>query len=112
MNFPDKKFKLVVFEPPHLKSLGKNSFFRMKFGCLDKNTWQDDLQKGFGECWRVLEDYGTLIFKWSNSEIPFKEVLKLIPYEPLFYNTTNYKATSVTKWFCFMKIPTQTHRRK
>ena len=35
----------------------------------------------------------------------FAEVLKLIEHEPLFYNTTNYKATSITKWFCFMKIP-------
>ena len=105
MNFPDKSFKLVVFEPPHLKTLGKTSYFRNKFGCLDKNTWQDDLQKGFAECWRVLDDYGTLVFKWSNNEIKFKEVLKLIPYEPLFRNTTNNKSTSVTKWFCFMKIP-------
>ena len=105
MDFKDKTFKLVVFEPPHLRSLGKNSLFRKKFGCLVAQTWQCDLQKGFSECWRVLENYGVLIFKWSDSEIPFKEVLKLIEHEPLFYNTTNFKATSVTKWFCFMKIP-------
>lgn len=105
MEFPDKSFKLVVFEPPHLMSLGENSFFRKKFGCLNAETWQDDLKKGFSECWRVLEDYGTLVFKWSDNEIAFQEVLKLIPHEPLFYNTTNYKATSITKWFCFMKIP-------
>lgn len=105
MEFPDKTFKLVVFEPPHLSTLGKNSYFRKKFGCLNAETWQDDLKKGFAECWRVLDDYGTLVFKWSDSEIPFKKVLQLIPHEPLFYNTTNYKATSVTKWFCFMKIP-------
>ena len=104
MEFPDKAFKLVVFEPPHLRSLGKNSFFRKKFGCLNAETWQSDLKKGFSECWRVLEDYGTLIFKWSDSEIPFKKVLELIKEQPLFYNTTNYKGTSVTKWFCFMKI--------
>ena len=104
MDFPDKSFKLVVFEPPHLKSLGKNSYFRKKFGCLVAETWQDDLKKGFSECWRVLDDYGTLVFKWSDSEIPFKKVLELIPHKPLFYNTSNNKATSVTKWFCFMKI--------
>jgi len=72
---------------------------------LVAETWQDDLKKGFSECWRVLEDYGTLIFKWSDSEIPFKKVLALIEHQPLFYNTSNNKATSVTKWFCFMKIP-------
>lgn len=105
MDFPDKTFKLVVFEPPHLSKLGKTSLFRKKFGCLNAETWQDDLKKGFAECWRVLDDFGTLVFKWSNSEIPFKKALELIPHKPLFYNTTNYKATSVTKWFCFMKIP-------
>lgn len=112
MDFEDKSFKLVVFDPPHLRSLGKNSMFRKRYGCLVAETWQCDLKKGFNECWRVLDDYGTLIFKWSDSEIPFKEVLKLIEHEPLFYNTTNYKATSVTKWFCFMKIPESSKGRK
>lgn len=105
MDFPDKKFKLVVFEPPHLKTLGETSYFRKKFGCLNAETWQADLKAGFDECWRVLEDYGTLIFKWSDNEIKFKEVLKYAPCEPLFQNTTNNKSTSETKWFCFMKIP-------
>jgi len=105
MDFPDKSFKLVVFEPPHLSTLGKTSMFRKKYGCLNKETWQEDMKQGFKECWRVLEDYGTLIFKWSNNEIPFKEVIKLAPVKPLFKNTSNLKATSVTKWFCFMKIP-------
>jgi len=105
MDLPDKCMKLVVFEPPHLSKLGKTSLFRKRFGCLEPETWQDDLRKGFNECWRIMEDYGILIFKWSNSEIPFKKVLSLIKHRPLFGNTTNYKATSVTKWFCFMKIP-------
>lgn len=63
------------------------------------------LKAGFNECWRVLEDYGVLIFKWSDSEIPFKEVLALAPTQPLFGNVSNHKANSVTKWFCFMKLP-------
>ena len=105
MDFPDKSFKLVVFEPPHLSSWGKTSLFKNKFGCLDKLNWKEDLRKGFSECWRVLDDYGILVFKWSNNEIKFKEVLGLIEHKPLFYNTTNFKSTSVTKWFCFMKIP-------
>ena len=105
IKFPDKSFKLVVFEPPHLSKLGKTSYFRRKFGALNPNTWKQDLSHGFHECWRVLEDYGVLVFKWSNSEIKFKEVLELAPKQPLFANTSNNKATSTTKWFCFMKIP-------
>lgn len=105
MSFKDKSFKLVVFEPPHLSTLGKTSYFRRKFGALNPDTWKIDLKQGFDECWRVLDDYGVLVFKWSNFEIKFKEVLNVIEKEPLFYNTSNNKATSVTKWFCFMKIP-------
>ena len=105
MHFEDKAFKLVVFEPPHLSKLGKTSYFRRKFGALNPNTWKRDLKDGFDECWRVLDDYGTLVFKWSDSEIKFREVLNVIGKEPLFQNTTNNKDTSVTKWFCFMKIP-------
>ena len=108
MDFPDKSFKLVVFEPPHLKTLGETSYFKKKFGCLNAETWQTDIKQAFNECWRVLEDYGILIFKWSDNEIPFHRVLRFAPVEPLFGNTTNYKATSVTKWFCFMKIPKAT----
>lgn len=107
MAYKDKTFKLVVFEPPHLSQLGKTSLFRKKFGALDTLTWQEDLALAFRECLRVLEDYGILIFKWSDSEIPFKSVLELCPIKPLFSNTTNYKATSVTKWFAFMKTDRQ-----
>ena len=112
MKFPDNSFKLVVFEPPHLSTLGKTSKFRKMFGCLETETWPADLKKGFDECWRVLEDYGVLIFKWSNSEISFDKILKLAPCQPLFCNITNYKATSVTKWFCFMKIPEKCEEEK
>jgi hypothetical protein len=68
MDFPDKSFKLVVFDPPHL--IGKPDGCRMTktYGSLNKETWQSDIKKGFDECWRVLEDYGVLIFKWSNCD--------------------------------------------
>lgn len=105
MAFPDKSFKLVVFEPPHISTFGRTSLFAKKFGRLNKITWKEDLKLGFKECWRVLDDYGILEFKWSDSEVPFKEVLALFKEQPLFQNTTNFKATSKTRWFCFMKIP-------
>jgi len=46
LKFKNKSFKLVVFEPPHLKSLGENSKFRKIYGCLNKETWKDDIRKG------------------------------------------------------------------
>ena len=105
LKFPDKTFKLVVFDPPHLKTLTKTSVMYKKYGCLNNDTWRYDLGKGFEECWRVLQDYGILIFKWCDAEIMLKDVLKVFKQEPLFGHNTGSK--SKTRWLCFMKIPKQ-----
>jgi hypothetical protein len=67
--FEDKRFKMVVFDPPHI--IAKGPTFRMvkEYGWLDKENWREDIKKGFDECWRVLEDYGTLIFKWAEVSV-------------------------------------------
>lgn len=103
LKFEDKSFKLVVFDPPHLFSLTETSVMRKKFGCLNEDTWREDLKKGFDECWRVLDDYGTLIFKWNEVEIPFSEVLTVLKERPLFGHPTAKHGK--TMWCCFMKIP-------
>lgn len=105
---PDKSFKLVVWDPPHLKTLGETSDLRKSYGCLVAETWQSDLSRGFKECWRVLEDYGILIFKWNVSEISVKKVLSFFPEAPLFGHPTGSK--SKTHWFCFMKIPKENNK--
>jgi len=105
MPFDNQSFKLVVFDPPHMKTLGENSKFKRYYGKLNKDTWKEDLFKGFNECIRVLENYGVLIFKWNECEIKKKEVLELFNREPLFGHPTNSKNN--THWFCFMKIPSQ-----
>lgn len=97
--FQDQSFKLVVFDPPHLIHAGENSWLAKKYGVLDINTWKEDLKQGFQECMRVLEDYGILIFKWSDEQIPFREVLKAIDYKPLFGDKRGK-----TRWVVFMKI--------
>lgn len=107
MDFPDKSFKLVVCDPPHLKTLGKTSHFRKIYGCLNAETWQVDLKCMFKEIFRVLEDYGIFILKWNDSEISHKELLSFSEFEPLFFNifSSRTKTDKTTKWFCFMKIP-------
>lgn len=102
LNFPDKSFKMVVFDPPHIVRIGNKSWMSQRYGMLGKD-WKEMLSKGFRECWRVLDDYGTLIFKWSEAEIPVKKVLELFPIQPLFGHTTGRAGR--TKWMCFMKIP-------
>ena len=69
MPFPDKSFKLVVFDPPHLTSGSDKSVINKKYGLLNKDTWKEDIVSGFNECWRVLDDFGVLIFKWNEANI-------------------------------------------
>lgn len=102
MDIADQTFKLVVFDPPHL-FLGENSYMAQSYGRLDKQTWKEDLSKGFSECFRVLKDEGILIFKWNECDVPLKEVLKLTTYKPLFGHPSG-KAQK-THWVCFMKLP-------
>lgn len=111
--FPDKSFKLVIMDPPHLiypkVDDDKDAGYRLglTYGVLNKETWQEDLKKGFDECWRVLEDYGVLIFKWNDNNISLKKLLNVLQKEPLLGQKTRVTKSgrSSTFWFCFMKIP-------
>ena len=98
--FNDNSFNMVVFDPPHLKTLGETSWMAKKYGKLP-NNWKEVISKGFDECMRVLKPNGTLIFKWNESEIKSSEVLEIIPYKPLFGHTTGRQAKTI--WMAFMK---------
>jgi len=101
----NRRFKLIVWDVPHFKSRKLTGIMLKKFGGLHPETWQSDLKKGFSELWGVLEDYGVLLFKFSDYHIKFNKVMSLFPIKPLFFNRGNSKGVSETKWFCFMKIP-------
>lgn len=103
LKFSDNSFELVVWDSPHMVKLSETSILGKKYGCLNAETWQSDLKKGFSECWRVLKDHGILIFKWSEREIKITKVLSLFPVEPLFGHPIQSKIK--THWLCFMKIP-------
>lgn len=100
MPFEDNTFKLVIFDPPHLKNLGKSSWMGKKYGILDK-TWKEDLKMGFDECIRVLEPHGTLIFKWNEDQIKVSEILTVIQQKPLIGHKSGKSAK--THWLTFMK---------
>lgn len=95
--YPDNTFSMVVFDPPHLRWAGNKSIMRAQYGQL-KNTWPDDIKKGFEECFRVLLPGGFLIFKWSECQVKLKDILKLTSYQPLFGNQRGN-----TFWIVFMK---------
>lgn len=100
MPFNDNEFKLVVFDPPHLVVAGEKSWLAKKYGKLDKETWRDDIKRGFDECMRVLDTYGVLIFKWNEDQIKLPEILTAIGEKPLFGDRR-----AKTHWMTFMKMP-------
>ena len=97
--YPDDTFALVAFDPPHLLRAGPKSWLAAKYGKLSTH-WRDDLRQGFRECFRVLRADGVLVFKWSETQVPVREVLALTPHEPLFGHLSWRK--SLPHWLVFM----------
>lgn len=98
--YPDGTFKLVAFDPPHLVRAGPRSWLAAKYGKLGPD-WQEDLRKGFSECFRVLATDGVLVFKWNETQVKVGEVLALTPEQPLFGHISGRKG--LTHWLVFMK---------
>jgi len=99
--FPDESFYMVVFDPPHLVNVGDKSWLFAKYGRLKKDGWQDDLTRGFAECFRVLKPNGTMIFKWSAVQIPVSRILALTPYRPVVGHRSGRRMN--THWLSFIK---------
>lgn len=97
--FPDNSFYLVLFDPPHLIHAGENSWLAKKYGTLNTDNWQAIIKAGFTEAMRVLKPNGTLVFKWNDSQIALSELLKQIPYEPLFGQKRQN-----THWLVFIQM--------
>lgn len=99
MPFENETFDLIVYDPPHLKWAGQQSFMRAQYGELNLATWPTDLNQGMSECMRVLKSNGTIVFKWNETQVSLKEVLQaLFPYKPLFGNRR-----AKTHWLVFVK---------
>lgn len=95
--FLNDSFYLVVFDSPHLKSAGNNSWLAKKYGVLP-NDWQNELRQGFNECMRVLKPNGILVFKWNEEQIKLSEILNCFSTPPLFGHKRNK-----THFLVFMK---------
>jgi SAM-dependent methyltransferase len=100
--FPDECFKLVVMDPPHIFSSGPTFRMTKEYGWLNKDTWKEDIKKGFDECMRVLVPEGVLVFKWNEASVKKKELLEVLGVQPLFGHPNGSKVP--THWFVFMKF--------
>lgn len=108
MPFEDESYHLVVFDPPHFFTQKETGWLAKKYGVLDKETWPDDIKRGFDECWRVLKTNGTLVLKWSiekgskSRSIPIGRLIEVIGRQPLF--GTRPGSHNNTYWLIFMKL--------
>ena len=100
LQFDDEQFHMVVFDPPHLRKAGPDSWMAKKYGKLDEN-WPSMIRDGFAECFRVLKPNGTLIFKWNETQIKVSEILKLTDQKPVVGHISGKRAN--THWICFLK---------
>jgi SAM-dependent methyltransferase len=98
--FPSDTFALVVFDPPHFARTGNPGYLAKMYGRLE-GDWRDMLRRGFAECFRVLRPDGTLIFKWTDTETPVRDILALTPEKPLFGHRSGKQAR--THWIAFLK---------
>lgn len=98
--FPDKSFSCVVFDPPHFTRNGDKGWMAKKYGKLE-GDWRDTIRRGFAECFRVLKQDGTLVFKWNENEVPVSDILKLTEEKPLFGNRCGKNSQS--HWIVFIK---------
>lgn len=97
MPYDDNMFKVVVFDPPHLLHAGTGSWLAQKYGILPKD-WKIYLKQGFGECIRVLEPDGLLVFKWNEEQIKLSDVLREFGQKPLLGDQRGK-----TRWMIFIK---------
>lgn len=95
--FPDNRFNMVVFDPPHLVRAGTKSWLVKKYGLL-QDGWERDIKIGFEECLRVLKPGGTLIFKWNEEQVSLTKIRKVLKKTPLFGNRR-----AKTHWLVFIK---------
>lgn len=94
----NETYSLIIFDPPHIYHGGKESFMIKKYGKLPEKEYLQYLKEGFKEVFRVLKENGTLIFKWSQYQIPIKKVFPIIPYKPLLGDKSGNK-----RWTIFIK---------
>jgi SAM-dependent methyltransferase len=99
MPFEDAAFQLVLFDPPHnVRDNPDAGYVGLKYGALPSDTEQDDLRRGFAECWRVLAPGGTLVFKWAGV---LERVKPHFPDTPIV--GTRSPRGGQTRWFIFYK---------
>lgn len=107
--FPDNYFDMIIFDPPHLiKNEGsKLSQMQKQYGYLKKDTWKRDLKEGIDKLFKILKPKGIFVLKWCENSIKVDEIIKLMPYRPLFGSNTKSKGYTANYWILFIKYKSE-----
>ena len=100
MPFDDETFYLVLWDIPHKLRYDKGLITK-KYGFLGEN-WANETQQGFNECWRVLKQGGTLVFKWNDLDVKVSTMLNLFHTRPIA-GTITKKGVNNTYFIVFHK---------
>ena len=101
--FENESFFKVVCDPPHKIKID-SGLIHKKYGNLGEN-WKEKMALMFDECWRILKINGTLIIKWSDVDIPPREILRCFKNweERIDVSTHTKKGVNNTYFFSFFK---------
>ena len=75
----------------------------LRYGYLYKDNWNKVLKEGINKLFNILKPEGIFILKWCENSVKVEEVLKLIPYKPLFGSNTKSKGHTSNFWILFLK---------
>ena len=99
--FDDSTFRYVFWDIPHAIKL--SGIIGMKYGQLGE-SWRSDIEQGFREIHRILEHRGALIFKFADTSISHKEIMKCLPIDeiglkPILGTPTKKGVNNTLFWF-------------
>lgn len=104
--FPDNYFDMIVFDPPHLAWVNnkKESSLDKAYGYFkSKDECKRQITEGVNKLFKILKPEGIFILKWCENSIPIDEIIKLMPYQPLFGSNTKSKGHTANYWIVFLK---------
>ena len=103
--FPDNYFDMIVFDPPHLiiDRNKKPPAMTQAYGYLFSDNWRMELKNGLKKLFELLKPEGIFILKWCENSVKVDEIIKLVPYPPLFGSNTKSKGHTANFWIVFLK---------
>lgn len=105
LKFPDKTFRLIVFDPPHV-NFGKNSRMSKSYGHTTTAGIRKLIAASAREAHRVSKRDALMVFKWNDHDQKLPTILKLMSkyWQPLFGHLTKDGPGSKTYWCLLRKI--------